>query len=608
MTEHQLDARFAPRLLNAYGTDAPKVLSSNPYRLVGEVPGLGFAAADRLGRSLGVRPGAVARLQAATHAALLRAAERGHTRLADLELITEAAALAEVDVQLVEPTLIQLQSSGLLSRTTRQRPAQPAIGSPAPVTISGRVRIYAPAAEPPSAPATETPFDDGLGIGLSGLVRAEESLARGMRELVTRPARADASRVDTWLAADADAQTLSEQQREAVRTAALGSCFVLTGGPGVGKTTTVRVLVRCFEALGRSVALAAPTGKAAKRLGEVVGREARTVHRLLGAGPNGFHHGKEVPLGYDVVIVDEASMLDTQLARAVVSSIGPTSQLILVGDADQLPSVGPGQVLRDLLASEVVPSVHLETVFRQAARSHIITHAHEIRAGEVPTLAPPPALRSGVDCVFVAADAKVLAEVATRWAADYLPRFLNVAASEVQTLAPLTRVCQVLNGTLQERLNPASADRAERPHGALPLRVGDRVIQTRNNYTLEVFNGDTGIITSLDAERVVVDFGDERSVEYGAADLLDLEHAYCLTVHRSQGSEWPGVIVLVASSHGPMLTRNLLYTALTRARRAAVLIGDEEAIIRAVAETRDQARSTGLVTLLRADEDHAAYR
>ena len=240
-----------------------------------------------------------------------------------VELVTEAAALAEVDVQLVEPTLLQLQSSGLLSRTTRQRPAQPAIGSPAPVTISGRVRIYAPAAEPPIAPATETPFDDGLGIGLSGLVRAEESLARGMRELVARPARADASRVDTWLAADADAQTLSEQQREAVRTAALGSCFVLTGGPGVGKTTTVRVLVRCFEALGRSVALAAPTGKAAKRLGEVVGREARTVHRLLGAGPNGFHHGKEVPLGYDVVIVDEASMLDTQLARAVVSSIGP---------------------------------------------------------------------------------------------------------------------------------------------------------------------------------------------------------------------------------------------------------------------------------------------
>jgi exodeoxyribonuclease V alpha subunit len=302
--------------------------------------------------------------------------------------------------------------------------------------------------------------------------------------------------------------------------------------------------------------------------------------------------------------VDETSMLDTQLARAVVSAIGPTSQLILVGDADQLPSVGPGQVLRDLLASDVVPSVHLQTVFRQAAQSQIITHAHSIRVGEVPILARPPALREGVDCVFVPASAEALAEVATCWAADYLPRFLNVAPSEVQTLAPLTRVCQALNSALQERLNPAGLGRHERPHGALPLRVGDRVIQTRNNYPLDVFNGDTGTIQALDPERVAVDFGDGRMVDYGPADLLDLDHAYCLTVHRSQGSEWPGVIILVASSHGLMLTRNLLYTALTRARRAAVLIGDEAAIRRAVAETRDQARSTGLVALLRAEGEN----
>jgi len=225
----------------------------------------------------------------------------------------------------------------------------------------------------------------------------------------------------------------------------------------------------------------------------------------------------------------------------------------------------------------------------------------------VPSLAEPPALRTGVDCVFVAAHANTLPDLATRWAADYLPRFLDVPAADVQILAPLTRVCQVLNGTLQERLNPARPERPERPHGALPLRVGDRVIQTRNNYTLEVFNGDTGIIQSLDPQRVVIDFGDAHIVEYGSADLLDLEHAYCLTVHRAQGSEWPGVIVLVASSHGPMLTRNLLYTALTRARRAAVLIGDKAAIGRAVAETRDQARSTGLVALLRVEGDNAAH-
>jgi exodeoxyribonuclease V alpha subunit len=603
LAQHRLDTRYAPRLLAIYGTDAPSVLGANPYRLVGDVPGLGFAAADSLAHSLGVGSGAVARLQAATHAALLRAAEQGHTRLASSSLIAQAAALAEVDAQLIEPSLMQLQSSGLLTRTTQQELTQEAAAGPlAPVASRGRVRVYAP-----DPPVTGARLDDGLGLGLSGLVRAEESLARGIRWLATRRSRVDPRLVDAWLAADTDTQDLSEEQRGAVRTAVLSRCFVLTGGPGVGKTTTVRALVRCFEALDCSVVLAAPTGKAAKRLGEVVGREARTVHRLLGAGPTGFRHGKDLPLAYDVIIVDEASMLDTQLARAVVSAVGPTSQLVLVGDADQLPSVGPGQVLRDVLTSGVVPAIHLQTVFRQAAQSQIITHAHQIRAGEVPMLAQPPALRTGVDCVFVPAEASTLADVATRWAADYLPRFLNVAAAEVQTLAPLTRVCQVLNGALQERLNPADSERPERPHGALPLRLGDRVIQTRNNYTLEVFNGDTGIIQTLAPEQVVVNFGEERLVEYGAADLLDLEHAYCLTVHRAQGSEWPGVIVLVASSHGPMLTRNLLYTALTRARRAAVLIGDEAAIRRAVAETRDQLRSTGLVSLLRAEGEDGPH-
>jgi exodeoxyribonuclease V alpha subunit len=591
---HQLDTRYAPRLLAAYGTDAPRILLANPYRLVGDVPGLGFAAADKLGRSLGVRTGAVPRLQAATLAALVRAAEQGNTRLTSGVLTSTAATLASVEPQLIEPCLIQLQANGVISRSGEGQTAGSVEGSlVVPIATTGRVRLYVPTTP------TESEVVEDAGLGLPNLVRAEERLARGLRRLAKRASRVNAAHVDAWLAADPDSRELSDEQRLAVRTAALSSCFVLTGGPGVGKTTTVRVLVRCLESLGGSVALAAPTGKAAKRLGEVVGREARTVHRLLGAGPIGFRHGSELPLPFDTVIVDEASMLDTQLARAIVSAIGATNQLILVGDAGQLPSVGPGQVLRDVLASGVVPAVHLQAVFRQAAQSQIVMHAHSIRAGDVPVLDAPSALRTGVDCVFVPADANTLTDVASRWAADYLPRFLQVDPAEVQTLAPLTRVCQVLNGALQERLNPAGDGRSERPHGALPLRLGDRVIQTRNNYTLEVFNGETGIVQALDPERVVIDFGDERFVEYSPIDLLDVDHAYCLTVHRSQGSEWPGVIVLVASNHGPMLTRNLLYTALTRARRAAVLIGDEAAIRKAVAETRDQLRTTGLVGLLR---------
>jgi exodeoxyribonuclease V alpha subunit len=329
----------------------------------------------------------------------------------------------------------------------------------------------------------------------------------------------------------------------------------------------------------------------------VVGLEARTIHRLLGAGPRGFRHGARDPLPYEVVVVDEASMLDTQLARAVVAAIGPRAQLILVGDADQLPSVGPGQVLRDLLASGVVPSAHLETVFRQAARSLIVSNAHRIRRGDPPALPAATALGPDTDCVFVPARADRVAEVAAEWAATRLPRALGLPPGDIQTLAPLTRVCQALNSALQARLNPPQGQ-PERPHGALPLRLGDRVIQTRNNYTLGVFNGDGGTIAALAADAVTVDFGDGRVVAYAPADLLDLDHAYCLTVHRAQGSEWPGVVLLVSSSHGPTLSRNLLYTALTRARRAAVIVGDEAAVARAVAEARDRERGTGLASLL----------
>jgi exodeoxyribonuclease V alpha subunit len=345
------------------------------------------------------------------------------------------------------------------------------------------------------------------------------------------------------------------------------------------------------------VALAAPTGKAAKRLSDVVGLEAKTLHRLLGVGPHGFRYGAREPLPFDTLIVDEASMLDTLLARALGRAIRPGGQLILVGDSDQLPSVGPGQVLRDFLACGRVPSVRLERVFRQAARSRIVTNAHRIRKGELPELAPAAQLAEGVDCVFVPAAPGQVAPLGAEWAARRLPLALGVSPADVQALAPLTRVCQSMNSTLQGRLNPPRGQ-PERPHGALPLRVGDRVIQTRNNYHLGVLNGDSGTLVGIQDETLTVDFGDGRLVEYGPSDVLDLDHAYCLTVHRAQGSEWPGAVVLISSSYGQILTRNLLYTALTRARRAVVLIGDRAAIERAVADTRAGQRTTGLATLL----------
>jgi exodeoxyribonuclease V alpha subunit len=256
-------------------------------------------------------------------------------------------------------------------------------------------------------------------------------------------------------------------------------------------------------------------------------------------------------------------------------------------------------VLRDLLACGRVPAVRLETVFRQASRSRIVTNAHRIRKGELPELAPAARLAEGVDCVFVPAAPGQVAALGAEWAARRLPLALGVSPTDVQALAPLTRVCQTLNSTLQGRLNPPRGQ-AERPHGALPLRVGDRLIQTRNNYHLGVFNGDSGALVAIQDETLTVDFGDGRLIEYGPSDALDLDHAYCLTVHRAQGSEWPGVVILLSSSYGQILTRNLLYTALTRARRAVVLIGDHAAIERAVADTRAGERTTGLATLLTA--------
>lgn len=602
LSEHRLDTRFAPRLLRAFGAEAPRILAANPYRLVAEAPGLGFPAADRLGQQLGVRPTSPARLQAAVLAALLQATEQGHTRMGREALLAAAGGTAGVDAALVASAIAQQLAAGAIASTLADReeappasdPAVPTLFTPvaaaaAPAAAVGRITLYEPEAAP--APAADTP-----GIGLVALVRAEEDLAGRLLALAGRsglPAGAAAA----WLAEDDQARTLSAEQRAAVRAAAGTGLFVLTGGPGVGKTTTVRTLVRLLSGLGRTVALAAPTGKAAKRLGEVTGTDASTLHRLLGAGPHGFRHGPHEPLPYDAVIVDEASMLDTQLARSLVRAIGPGSQLILVGDADQLPSVGPGQVLRDLLAGRRVASATLRTVFRQAAASRIVTNAHRIREGLVPEFDRPEALRQGADCVFVPARTEAVAEVGARWAATLLPRALDVPANEVQALAPLTRVCQALNATLQEQLNPARGQ-AEQPHGALALRVGDRVIQTRNNYDLGVFNGDTGMLAAIEEQTLRVDFGEERQVAYAPADALDLDHAYCLTVHRAQGSEWPGVVVLASSGYGSMLSRNLLYTALTRAKRAVVVVGDEAAIARAVAETRDLRRQTGLATLL----------
>ena len=399
LAAHQLDQRYAHRLLAAYGPGAPAVLAANPYRLVGEVPGLGFRAADRLGRALGVRASAPARLQAAVQATLLRAGEDGHTRL-DRRRAGDGGGGggrggAGPDRGGGRPADRQRhdRDDGAAPRRGRGAAAGPARRRPsagACACTSRRSRAAAPGRRGGRrATATSAAAGDAAGLGLLGLVRAEEGLAFGLGLLIGQPSGLAPSAVDAWLARDATARALSDEQRAAVRAAALTRLFVLTGGPGVGKTTTLRALVRCLRATRarrwrwRRRPARRPSGWARSSA-----PEARTLHRLLGAGPRGFRHGGDDPLPDDVVVVDEASMLDTRWRGPSWRRSGRRAQLILVGDADQLPSVGPGQVLRDLLASGTVPAARLATVFRQAAASQIVANAHRIRRGEPPELAP----------------------------------------------------------------------------------------------------------------------------------------------------------------------------------------------------------------------------
>jgi exodeoxyribonuclease V alpha subunit len=439
------------------------------------------------------------------------------------------------------------------------------------------------------------------------------------------------ARINDWIDRYCAAEhvQLSEEQRAAIVLAGTRRLLVLTGGPGVGKTTTTRAIVRLLRAMRLRVLLASPTGRAAQRLAEVTGFPAQTIHRLLAFDPatRRFSHDREHPLEADAVIVDEASMLDLFLAHSLLKAIGPRTRLILVGDADQLPSVGPGNVLRDLLASGVVPIARLTKVFRQAATSLIITNAHRVNRGEFPRLVSPgtlvavedsanpgdgfalpeqeggPMVRS--DCTFLeATDPETAAALLTRIASTDLPRRLGLdPLRDVQVLCPMNRGelgAHRLNERLQALLNPPAPGKPEVQRYGITLRPGDKVIQRVNNYTLQVFNGEIGQVVAIDQEeqQVIVRFADGREVIYEYADLNELALAFAVTIHKAQGSEFPAVVLPIHTQHYPMLSRNLLYTGLTRARRAVVLIGSKKAIALAIRNVDVHRRYTALAERL----------
>jgi exodeoxyribonuclease V alpha subunit len=402
---------------------------------------------------------------------------------------------------------------------------------------------------------------------------------------------------------------LSPEQQSAIQAALKHPVSVLTGGPGTGKTTAIQALIVALEAAHRPYALASPTGRAAKRLSEATGRPASTIHRLLSYSPGeGFKYNAENPLPVDMLVVDEASMLDLPLANNLLKALQPGTHLLLVGDVDQLPSVGAGDVLRDVIASEVAPLTRLSVIFRQAADSHIITNAHRINQGQMPSFYSPPPLGSGAgvreDFFLFPADTP---EEAANWVQEVvcnrIPQKFGLQSREIQVLAPMYRGLagvNALNERLQAELNPAGPLKPEKSLFGQTFRPGDRVMQTQNNYDKDVFNGDIGQVSGLDVieHTLAVEF-DGRRVDYDWSEADQLVLAYAVSVHKSQGSEFPAVVIPLVTAHYLMLQRNLLYTAVTRARRLCVLVGSRKAIGIAVRNNQVAQRYTALDWRLR---------
>jgi len=562
---------FAARIYKRYGAASIARVRENPYRLAFDVWGIGFLSADKLAAALGVAPDAPARLEAGVRHVLDDESGNGHVFVPRARLCQKAAALLDQPEDDVTAAIDRLARVG-------------------------EVAIDATVVEDPKDPA----------IYETLLYRAETALAAGLARLLDAPAPAlavEADKAIAWYEREAGI-ALARQQAEAVKLALAAKVAVVTGGPGVGKTTIVRGIVSILKRKGLTVALAAPTGRAAKRLADATGAPASTLHRLLEWRPASATFGRcpSNPLEADVLIVDEASMLDVRLGADLVAALASSARLVLVGDVDQLPSVGPGSVLGDVIASGAVPTVRLTEIFRQAAESLIVVNAHRIQEGAEPELGAAAADRESDrrDFFFLEEEDPAAAAMLIRdLVAVRLPRRYGFSPQEIQVLSPMHRGelgAGNLNRLLQETLT-AGAPGIER--GQRTLRVGDKVMQVKNDYDKEVWNGDSGCVEGVGAETLAVRF-DDRLVEYSLDELDTLVLAYAATVHKSQGSEYPAVVIPVHTQHYVMLQRNLLYTAVTRGKRLVVLVGTRKALALAVRNADVAARASGLAARLRA--------
>lgn len=587
LQQYGITMNLAVKVYQAYGQEIYEIIRQNPYRLADDIEGVGFRTADEIAARVGIRMDSDFRVKSGILYTLLQASGEGHTYLPEEELTRRAARLLEVDADQVEKQYMDLaiERKIVLKQGSREDGAE--------------TQIYA-----------------------STFYYMEANTAAMLKELnVTY----DVPEVEIeQRLRKIEKQTgmeLDEHQVTAVKEAVRNGLLIITGGPGTGKTTTINTIIKYFELEGFDIFLAAPTGRAAKRMSETTGFEARTVHRMLelngGAeGSGGFERNEQNPLETDVIIIDEMSMVDISLMYSLLKAIAVGTRLILVGDVNQLPSVGPGSVLRDIIRSGVCNVVMLTKIFRQASTSDIIVNAHKINHGEEVVLD-----NKSMDFFFLKRyDADVIINVVLQLIKQKLPKFVDATPYDIQVLTPMRKGLlgvERLNTILQQYMNPPLSSKAEKEYGTTIFREGDKVMQTKNNYQLEweirspyglsiekglgVFNGDMGIIRQINdfAELMTIEFDEGRMVEYPYKLLDELELAYAITIHKSQGSEYPAVVIPLLSGPAMLMNRNLIYTAVTRARKCVTLVGNEQTFYQMVQNTSQQKRYSGLCERLK---------
>lgn len=628
LQNYGITMNLAAKIYQQYGPTLYGIIRENPYRLADDIPGVGFKMADEIAERVGIFTDSDYRIKAGILYTLLQATSNGHTYLPQAELFAQASELLKVDPSAMEKHLMDMQIDRRV--VVKQADQGPVIYSSQyyylELNAARMLHDLNIKGDTPEAEIKEN-------LRKVQEIQARESQARQARTQENQTQADQAQLIQDKERQTQDSICLDSLQEKAVYEAVNSGLLVITGGPGTGKTTTINTIIRYFEMEGMEILLAAPTGRAAKRMTEATGYEARTIHRMLelvpsgppggdndksGMGTSGMHfdRNEENPLDADVIIIDEMSMVDISLMHSLLRAVNVGTRLILVGDVDQLPSVGPGNVLRDIIDSGCFNVVKLTNIFRQAAQSDIVVNAHKINAGEHVDLA-----KRSNDFLFIRRDnPDAVINAAITLIQQKLPGYVHAQPFDIQVMTPMRKGAlgvERLNQVLQNYLNPPDKSKKEREAGGIIYRVGDKVMQIKNNYQMEwevcnkygiptdrgagIFNGDVGIIRGINeyAELLTVEFDEGKKIEYSFKQLEELELAYAITIHKSQGSEYPAVIIPMYNGPRMLMTRNLIYTAVTRARACVCLVGQPDAFYTMAGNCVEQKRYSGLKVRIR---------